>query len=168
MREMLYLLASLALCTALSGCGQREKSPPAAEPPAPEMTAPVSGEEAETFVITVGEHRLTVDFAANSSAAALRALLEEGPLTLKLADYGGFEKVGPLGVTLPRNDEPVTTEPGDVILYQGNQITIYYAENAWTFTRLGRVREVSAEELKELLGAGDVTVTLSLAAEQEP
>ena len=56
-----------------------------------------------------------------------------------MADYGGFEKVGALGTELTRNDRQITTQPGDVILYQGNQITIYYGTNSWSFTRLATI-----------------------------
>ncbi|MPN07297.1 hypothetical protein SDC9_154563 [bioreactor metagenome] len=79
-----------------------------------------------------------------------------------MSDYGNFEKVGELGTTLPRNDESITTKPGDIILYQGNQITIYYDTNTWEFTRLGRINDVSPQELRGILGDGDVTTVLSL------
>jgi len=105
---------------------------------------------------------LTATLADNSSAAALRELLAEGPLTINMSDYGNFEKVGPLGTALPRNDEQITTSVGDIILYQGDKTTIYYAPNTWDFTRLGKIDSVTAEGLKEILGDGDVSVTLSL------
>lgn len=79
-----------------------------------------------------------------------------------MSDYANFEKVGPLGFSLPRNDKSITTTPGDIILYQGNQITIYYDTNSWNFTKLGKIENVTQEELKEILGNGDVTVTFSL------
>ncbi len=88
-------------------------------------------------------------------------MLAQGPLTVEMEDYGGFEKVGPLGTTLTRNDTQITTEPGDVILYQGNQITIYYGTNSWNFTRLARIDDPS--DLQEKLGDGTVSVTFSLA-----
>jgi len=78
---------------------------------------------------------------------------------LELHDYGSFEKVGPLPWDLPRNDESITTVPGDVILYQGNQITIYYDENTWNFTRLAKIGNVTKDELLEVFGPGNVTVT---------
>ena len=98
----------------------------------------------------------------NSSAESLVDLLREGPLTLSLHDYGDFEKVGPLGATLPTNDTQITTQPGDVILYQGNQLTIYYDENTWSFTRLAHIEGATRESLLSVLGEGDVEVTLSL------
>lgn len=103
--------------------------------------------------------------AENSSADAFLDLLKAGDVTVDMHDYGSFEKVGSLGTSLPRNDEQITTEPGDVILYQGDQITIYYDVNSWSFTRLGKVQDLSQAELKEILGDGNVTITFSLRDE---
>lgn len=122
----------------------------------------VSQEAANQMYIQVKDTVLTAGLADNSSAAALRDLLKKGPLTIDMSDYGNFEKVGPLGTSLPRNDEQITTIPGDIILYQGNQITIYYAQNSWSFTRLGRINGITAQRLREVLGSGDVRITLSL------
>ena len=98
----------------------------------------------------------------NSSTKAFIALLQKGDLTVEMHDYGNFEKVGSIGSNLPRNDKPITTKPGDVILYQGNQITIYYDENSWNFTKLGEVRGVGQQELKSILGSGNVSLRFSL------
>ena len=119
-----------------------------------------SDQEGSALKITVGEQELLATFADNSSAEEFRELLAQGPLTIEMEDYGGFEKVGPLGTTLTRNDTRITTEPGDVILYQGNQITIYYGTNSWSFTRLARIDDPSG--LQEVLGEGAVSVTFSL------
>ncbi len=112
--------------------------------------------------IIIREHTLTVKMADNSSAKALLALLKDGDITVEAHDYGSFEKVGALGTELPSNDEQIATEPGDVILYQGDQITVYYDTNSWKFTRLGKVQSVTADDLKAILGDGDVTMVLSL------
>lgn len=112
--------------------------------------------------ITAGDTTFTAILSDNSSAEALKELLNEGPLSIPMRDYGNFEKVGNLGTSLPRNDEQITTGPGDVILYQGNEITIYYDTNSWNFTRLGKIENVTKEELLEAFGEGDVTVTLSM------
>ena len=76
--------------------------------------------------------------------------------------YGDFEQVGSLGTSLPRKDEQTTTQAGDIVLYSGNQIVVFYGSNSWTYTRLGKITDKSAEELEELLGSGDVTITLEL------
>ena len=75
--------------------------------------------------------------------------------------YGGFEQVGDLGISLPRNDAQTTTGAGDIVLYSGNQVVIFYGSNSWAYTRLGRVADKSGEEMSELLGNGDVMITLS-------
>ena len=115
------------------------------------------------MTIEVNGRVLSATPADNSSARALADLLREKPLTLELHDYGNFEKVGPLPKSLPTNDEPIDTDSGDLILYQGRQFVLYYDRNSWTFTRLGWIENIGKEELKKLLGPGDVTVTLSLA-----
>ena len=112
--------------------------------------------------ITVGDYELSATFADNSSAEEFRELLVQGPVTVEMEDYGGFEKVGSLGRSLSTNDRRITTEPGDVILYQGNSITIYYDTNTWSFTLLGRIQGLSQEDLKDILGEGSVRVTFSL------
>lgn len=109
-----------------------------------------------------GNHTLTAMLENNSSAVAFYELLKEGSVTISMSDYGSFEKVGSLGKTLPRNDTQITTSAGDIILYQGNQITIYYDKNSWNFTRLGRVDGKTQAELKQILGKGDVTAVFSI------
>ncbi len=129
-----------------------------AQPEEPEVPEPT--QEEPTLTITFGDHVLSATFADNSSAAEFQALLAQGPLTIEMEDYGGFEKVGPLGTSLTRNDAQITTEPGDIILYQGNQITVYYGTNTWSFTRLARIDDPT--DLQEKLGDGTVSITFSL------
>ena len=114
------------------------------------------------LAITANGTEFLATFVDNSSAEAFIVRLREGPLALSLHDYGGFEKVGPLGMSLPANDEQITTEPGDVILYQGDQITIYYDENTWSFTRLAHIDGATRDGLLAVFGEGDVEVTFSL------
>ena len=109
-----------------------------------------------------GKSELTATLVDNSSAVAFYELLKKGPLTVDMHDYGSFEKVGPLGTKLPRNDTQITTQAGDIILYQGNQITIYYDTNSWNFTRLGKVDGVTQAELKKILGKGNVTAVFEI------
>ena len=110
--------------------------------------------------ITVGDEKLLATLEDNSSAREFKELLAQGPVTIEMEDYGGFEKVGPMGTTLTRNDQQITTEPGDVILYQGNQITIYYGTNTWNFTRLAKIDDPT--DLQAKLEEGRVQVTFSL------
>ncbi len=104
-------------------------------------------------------HNYTATLADNSSAEALKMILGNGPLTISMSDYGSMEKVGPIGQNLPANNEQITTKAGDLILYQGNKLVIYYATNSWNFTRLGRIDDPSG--LRDALGNGNVSVTLT-------
>ena len=126
-----------------------------------EDDAPKSTKQNE-ITITAGDTVFTATLADNSSADALKELLAEGPLTIDMSDYGNMEKMGPIGKDLPTNDEEITTKAGDLILYQGNSLVIYYDENSWNFTRLGKIEGVTGEELLDAFGDGDVTVTFSL------
>ena len=116
----------------------------------------------ESLVMEVNGKIYYLDLMDNSSAEAFFKKLKEGKLVVDLHDYGSFEKVGALPWNLPRNDEKITTVPGDIILYQGNQITIYYDENTWEFTRLAKIHDVSKDELLDVFGEGDVTVSFWL------
>lgn len=118
--------------------------------------------EQNTFYVTVGGATFSAGFEDNSAAQALAELLAEGDITLQMSDYGGFEKVGSLGQSLPTENSQTTTEAGDIVLYQGNQIVIFYGSNSWSYTRLGKISDLSGWE--EALGNGDVSVTFSLAA----
>ena len=125
-------------------------------------TLPLNVEKSDgKLKISVNGTELTATLEDNSSAQALTELLKQGSITVDMSDYGSFEKVGDLPQSLPTNDESITTVPGDIILYQGNKITIYYAENTWNFTKLGHIDDITQEELKKLLGDGNVTVTFS-------
>lgn len=124
-------------------------------------TGPMEGEDG-MLNIAVNKTVLTAALADNSSARALAELLADGPLSVEMRDYNRMEKVGPLGADLPANDEWIDAQAGDLILYQGNQLVIYYGANSWSLTRLGRIEGVGAGELRDILGGGDVRVTLSM------
>ena len=115
--------------------------------------------EESKLKIEVNGYTLTATLENNESARALAELIGNESVVLNLSEYGNFEKVGALPKSLPKNDERITTESGDIMLYQGNQITIFYGSNTWSYTRLGRIDDVSQEELKEIFGKNDVTVT---------
>lgn len=112
--------------------------------------------------VQVGDTVFTATLAENSSVDALKELMAEEPLALNMSDYANMEKGADLGVTLPQNNEQMNTQAGDIILYQGRTFVIYYDTNSWSLTPIGKIENVDAEELRGVLGTGDVTVTLSL------
>lgn len=116
----------------------------------------------DKIYLTINETKISAILENNSSAKALKEKLAEKDIIIDAHDYGNFEKVGSLGFSLTTNDTQITTQAGDLILYQGNSFVLYYDENSWNFTKLGHVENITQSELKSLLGDGDVKITLSL------
>ena len=114
------------------------------------------------ITIDVNGNKLTAALADSTAAKELAEKLKAEPVTVTLNEYGGFEKVGDLPWSLTKSDKQVSTEPGDIMLYQGDQMTIFYNSNSWSYTKLGSIENTTQEELESLFGEGDITVTLSL------
>ena len=131
------------------------------EPATDSVVTEPEAESEQLLKIEVNGNTLYADFEDNSSAEALKEKLQSGSLTLEMEDYGGFEKVGDLPFSLPTNDENITTSAGDVILYQGNKLTIYYDTNTWTFTKVAKIRDADSS-LKSKLGEGNVKATFTI------
>lgn len=115
-----------------------------------------------TLTLSIDGIALDVTWEDNKSVDALRELVGEKPLEIQMSMYGGFEQVGSIGTDLPRSDEQTTTQVGDIVLYQGNQIVVFYGGNSWAYTRLGHIGGKTAEELTRLLGQQDATLTLEM------
>ncbi len=121
----------------------------------------VEENDMKAVIVIVNGKELVINLENNSSSEAFYNKLLEGEVIVDAHDYGNFEKVGDLGFDLPRNDKQITTVPGDLILYMGNQITLYYDTNTWNFTKLGHI-DINKDELKEILGNENVTMTFKL------
>ena len=117
--------------------------------------------QASALLMTIGDTPVSVDWEDNESVEALKDLCSNQPLTIQMSMYGGFEQVGSIGADLPQNDEQTTTSSGDIVLYSGDQIVVFYGTNTWAYTRLGHIADKTQAELNELLSNGNITVTLS-------
>lgn len=113
--------------------------------------------------VAIGENTFPATLADNDAVGALMEMMESEPVVIQMSDYAGFEKVGPLGRSLPTSDSRTTTQAGDIVLYRGDQIVIFYGTNSWSYTRIGHIDDLTGWE--EALGRGDVTVTFSIADE---
>lgn len=109
--------------------------------------------------VQVGDNTFIASLEENAAVDALVELMENAPVVVQMYDYSGFEKVGPLGTSLPADNSQTTTQSGDIVLYNGNQIVIFYGSNSWSYTRLGKIDDLTGWE--DALGGGDVTVTFS-------
>ena len=154
---MKKLLAYIVAILLLSACSSDAAS--STKPLQPESD---KGAVPMKLKIHVNDTTFTATLADNSSAEAFAEFLSQGDLTLDMHDYGSFEKVADLPRSFPRNDTQIDTDAGDIILYQGKSITIYYDKNSWNFTRLGKIDNVDKKRLKQILGDGNATVTFSV------
>lgn len=134
---------------------------PAPEPAVEEPVVTKREESVGRINIKINDRDITVRLSGNVSARALYEKLSEGPITVQAEDYGGFEKVGELGFSLPEDNEEITTKLGDLILYQGDKLSLYYGVNTYSLTKLGEVEYALQPELKNILGDGAVTMIIT-------
>lgn len=123
------------------------------------------GSDMNQFKLKIENREIIATFVDNEATNELKRILNEQDISISMHDYGNFEKVGPFGFDLPTSDTQITTTVGDIMLYQGNQIVIFYGSNQWDYTRLGKIENATQESLLDFLGAGNVTITLSLVKE---
>ena len=118
----------------------------------------------QKMYLTIGGVTKTATLVDNSATQTLVAKLQEAPVTVTLNSSGGFEIWGALGFSLPTSNEQISAQPGDIVLYNGSNICMFYGTNSWSYTRLGHIDGLSESELRTFLKAGEsnISVTLSL------
>ena len=124
----------------------------------------VSGDDSidDSVKVKINDNVFDVKLENNSATQEFIKELKKGNVTVDESEYGGFEKVGNLGFSLPTSDENIGTAPGDIVLYQGDKISLFYGSHSWSYTKLGKIDNVDSNKLKEVLGSGDVTLEFSL------
>lgn len=164
------LMLTLLVCMGMTGC----ETPPATSdaPTAPSVSEPsdvqppedaAEGEGAsdQTITLNINGTEIPVQWEENRAVEDLKALLADRELTIQTQAYGGFEQVGSLPQSLTADNSQITTEPGDIVLYNGNSIVFFYGSNTWSYTKLGHMTDFD-ETTEALLRADSVTITLSL------
>jgi len=122
---------------------------------------PQGDEEAIDMTLKINDEIGQVRWEDNESVKALMKMASENPVVVDMSMYGGFEQVGSLGTTLPSNDQSTKTKPGDIVLYTSDSIVVFYGNNSWAYTRLGHIENKSKSELQDMLGRGNVTLTIT-------
>lgn len=138
-------------------------APPGGQILLPENTENSPNDEVKsmsTMEVSVGETTFTATLENNAAVNAFVEMMQAGPVVIQMNDYAGFEKVGSLGTSLPTSNSQTTTQPGDIVLYNGNQIVVFYGTNSWSYTRLGHINDLTGWE--DALGSGDVSITFSI------
>ena len=124
----------------------------------------VSGDDSidDSVKVKINDNVFDVKLENNSATQEFIKELKKGNVTVNASEYGGFEKVGNLGFSLPTSDKNIGNVPGDIVLYQGDKISLFYGSHSWSYTKLGKIDNVDSNKLKEVLGSGDVTLEFNL------
>lgn len=171
MRRLITIAVALLLSLGLTACGGTNdtagddpvgegRNAETEKKPEPTAGTPMLGEEESDMILLIGETPVRVIWEDNRTVEALRAIVSTEPLNVSMSMYGGFEQVGSIGQSLPRDDRRITTESGDIVLYSGDRIVVFYGSNTWEYTKLGHISDKTAQDLAELLGNGDVSITI--------
>lgn len=156
-KQAITFLIILAFALCMAACGEQE-------PATPEETTKAAPEievEVETDMkMFIANEEVQVDWEYGEAVVALLEEAQKQPIKIDMSMYDDFEQVGELGMSLPADDEQIETEPGDIMLYSGDKIVVFYGSNTWDYTRLGKITDKTPEELAKMLGNGDVTITI--------
>lgn len=165
MNKFLSIIIELILMLLLASCGSKEDSSPTTEQNTT-ISSTTDNKEDDSYMNKKIEFKINntivnVYWMDNESVKELKKLASNG-LTLNLSEYGGFEQTGLIGYNLPSNDSRLDVVPGDIVLYNSNQISIFYNKSSWSYTKLGHIN-LSDVELKELLSSKEhITIILTL------
>ena len=130
-----------------------------------DLTQETDAENME-LIMKIDGTEVSVAWENNESVDAIRKLAASGGLEINMSMYGGFEQVGSIGQSIPRSDKKTTTKAGDIVLYSGNQVVVFYGSNSWAYTRLGRITGKTKQELAEMLGKKNVVLSFEIGAKR--
>lgn len=168
MKKIVYLIVLVLIIVGITACSSEKNS--ATKQQTTSITSENTGEqkvqneqsqnEIPQMKIQIGEYIFYASLENNTSVDALIQMMKETPIVINMRDYSGFEKVGALGTTLPDSNSQITTQAGDIVLYNRDQIVVFYGSNSWSYTKLGHVNDLT--DWKKALGSGDVEITFSI------
>ena len=170
-KSLTLVFICLFTLLALSGCAEtptgNEINSDIQESVSSEFADPVQSSAEENkmkheLTMNINGEAVTVEWKDNESVSALKELAAESPVTVQTSLYGGFEQVGSIGQSLARNDKRITTQAGDIVLYSGNQLVVFYGSNTWSYTKLGHITDKTPSELTALLENDNVTITICM------
>ena len=171
-KSFTFLFICIFLLLALSACGSKTTTGNEINSDVQENIISQSSELGEStaeenkvnheLTMKINGEIVSVEWENNESVSALKELASESPITIQTSLYGGFEQVGSIGHSLPRNDERITAQAGDIVLYSGNQMVMFFGSNTWAYTKLGHITNKTPAELNALLGNDNATITIIL------
>lgn len=164
-KRIISVFTLLVILCILAGCAEKSSDSEEINTDTSELVTESResiSENDKQIILTINETEIDVTWEDNEAVTALRELLEDNSITIETENYGGFEQVGNLPASLPQNDNRITTEAGDIVLYSGNSIVLFYGSNTWEYTKLGHIAYLSTEEIQTVLNTDSTTLTISL------
>lgn len=164
-KRIISVFVLLAVLCILAGCAEKSSDLEEINTDTSELVTESRksiSENDKQIILTINETEIDVTWEDNEAVTALRELLEDNSITIETENYGDFEQVGNLPASLPQNDSQMTTEAGDIVLYSGNSIVLFYGSNTWEYTKLGHIAHLSTEEIQTVLNTDSTTLTISL------
>ncbi|MCH5267387.1 MAG: hypothetical protein J1E62_03495 [Lachnospiraceae bacterium] len=161
MKKLFVIYMALMMVMGFTACGSPNQ--PFESEIASKDNDHIAGTEGNTTMkmnVTIGDKSFTATLEDNVATRELIEMMKEAPISIDMNDYSGFEKVGPLGRSLTTDNHQTKTSAGDIVLYSGNQIVMFYGSNSWSYTRIGKIDDLSGWE--DALGNGNITAEFSL------
>ena len=152
MKRLFSIFRVLVLIIGMTACGDIKQT---------DKTEVETEDISMKMNVQIGDTVFTATLEDNAATGELIEMMREEPITINMNDYSGFEKVGPLGRSLTTDNHQTTTSAGDIVLYSGNQIVMFYGSNSWSYTRIGKIDDLTGWE--DALGSGSITAVFSLA-----
>ncbi|MCH5268554.1 MAG: hypothetical protein J1E62_09450 [Lachnospiraceae bacterium] len=153
MKKLFILFMALVIILGITACGSTNQTS--------ETAVETEGTKSMKMNVKIGDRSFIATLEDNVATRELIEMMEEAPISISMSDYSGFEKVGSLGRSLPTDNQETTTSAGDIVLYNGNNIVMFYGSNSWSYTRIGKIDNLS--DWEEALGSGSITAVFTLA-----
>ena len=164
MKKIFIIMLIMTLSLFSAACADKEETQKADASEDTLQTENTDNEEERGTTgmrLKINDEEVDVKWEDNDSVRALADLASKGPVAVDTSLYGGFEQVGSLGTSLPNDDVDTTTEPGDIVLYSGSSIVVFFGTNTWAYTRLGHIEGKSVDELRNMLGGKSAVLTIT-------
>ena len=165
MKRLLMGLFCLLIIVGTVACkdtGQND-TPPIQENTETETSEPFAKSEdivqEDTMILLINDNKVPVIWEDSASVKEIIKEASKDDIIISMSKYSDFEQVGSLGKSYTRNDKQMTTKCGDIVLYNGSNLVVFYRSNSWAYTSLGRI-DLSNQEIIDLLSNKDVTITL--------
>lgn len=164
MKRTVLLILSLCMILVISGCNSSDDR--VNQTNDSEKSLRVSSESESKMIedvnikLYLNDKEVEVIWENNAAIEEIFKDVKNNDLIVEMSMYGGFEQVGDLGKRYTQNDKQITTKSGDIVIYGGDKIVVFYGSNTWEYTKLGKINE-SEYTITNLLSKENIELKIS-------